>query len=241
MEFVGVSAETHSEMIVHAEESSLRDDRLVRAKKPVSQFRYLHVGVGKHHAPGFWHVAMQRGHPRDCLLHQLSISVQDVLRTSSEEGPPLERPHREQLRDRGPADGRVVLHGLELLQEARMSHNPPDSERAEATDLRHRGQCNHPGTEFSDARRRSVEGELAECLVHEDIAVTLLGEVRQFLKILSSDRGGGRVVQVREHEELRPTSDRLSKSVEIEGPSVSATPRDRDYTRTETRGTIAQG
>src|SRR5438105_14763152 len=174
-------------MIVHAEESSLRDDRLVHTEKPLSQFRHLHLGMRKHDTPGFWHIATQRGHPCERLLHQLSVPVQDVFRTSSEERPSLERPHREKLRDRGPAHGRVVLHGLEPLQEARMSHNPPYSEGAEAAYLGHGGQSDHPWPELSHARRRIMKGELAQRLIHEDIAAALLRTARECRELVSSN------------------------------------------------------
>src|SRR2546430_3097917 len=228
-------------MIVHAEEPSFRDDRLVDTKKPLSQFRHLDVGMGKHHAPGLWHFAVQRRELRERLLHQLSIPVQDGLRTTTEEGPALERPRREKLGDGGPAHGRVVLHALEALQEVRMSDDPSDSEGAEAAYFGHGGQSDHPRSEFGYARRWMMEGKLAERLIHEDISVALLRDVREFLKIVPSDGDGGRVVQVREHEELRPAAGRLPKSVEVEGPSVMAIPHDRDDVRTETHGTIAQG
>src|SRR5207244_2323536 len=185
-EFAGVSTQADPEMIVHAEEPSFRYDRLVHAKKPLSQFRHLDVGMGKHHAPGLGHFAVQRRELRERLLHQLSIPVQDGLRTTSEKGPPLERPSREKLGDGGPTDGRVVLHGLEPLEEMRMSDNPSNSEGAEAAYFGHGGQSDHPRSEFGHARRWMVEGELAERLIHEDIAIALLRDVREFLKIVSS-------------------------------------------------------
>src|SRR6266550_5282724 len=227
-------------MIVHAEEPSFRDDRFVDTKKPLSQFRHLDAGMGKHHAPGLWHLAMQGRQLRERLLHQLSIPVQDGLRTTTEGGPALERPRREKLGDGGPAHGRVVLHGLEPLEEMRMSDNPSDSQGAEAAYFGHGGQSDHPRSEFGYARRGMMKGELAERLIHEDIAIALLRDVREFLKIVSSKEDGSRVVQVREHEELRSASGRLPKSVDVEGPSVVAIPHDRDDVRTETHGTIAQ-
>src|SRR5947208_10992855 len=214
-------------MIVHAEEPSFRDDRLVHTKKPLCQFRHLDVGMGKHHAPGLWHFAAQRRELRERLLHQLSIPVQDDLRTTSEKGPALERPCREKLGDGGPTHGRVVLHGLEPLQEVRMSDDPSDSEGAEATYFGHGGQSDHPRSEFGYARRRMMKGELAERLIHEDIALALLRNVREFLKIVPSKGDGSGVVQVREYEEFRSASGRLPKSIEVERRSVAPIPPDR--------------
>src|SRR2546430_15618739 len=122
-----------------------------------------------------------------------------------------------------------------------MSDDPSDSEGAEAAYFGHGGQGDHPRSEFGHTRRRMVEGELAERLIHEDIAVALLRDVREFLKIVPSKGDGSGVVQVREHEELRSASGRLSKSIEVEGPSVVAIPDDRADVRTETHATIAQG
>src|SRR6266550_3424933 len=228
-------------MIVHAEEPSFRDNRLVDTKNPLSQFLPLDVGMGNHHAPGLGHFSVQRRELRERLLHPLSIPVQDDLRTTSEKGPPLERAGREKLGDGGPTDSRVVLHGLEPLQEVRMSDDPSDSEGAEAAYFGHGGQSDHPRSEFGHARRRMMKGEHAESLIHEDIAVALLRNVREFLKIVPSKGDGSGVVQVREHEELRSAAGRLPKSIEVEGPSVVAIPYDRDDVRTETHGTIAQG
>src|SRR5439155_19397749 len=156
-------------------------------------------------------------------------------------GPALERPRREKLGDGGPAHGRVVLHGLEPLEEMRMSDNPSDSQGAEAAYFGHGGQSDHPRSEFGYARRWMVKGELAERLIHEDIPVALLRDVREFLKIVPSNGDGGRIVQVREHEEFRSASGRLPKSIEVEGPSAVAIPPDRDDVRTETNAAIAQG
>src|SRR5437773_2518346 len=122
-----------------------------------------------------------------------------------------------------------------------MSDDPSDSEGAEAAYFGHGGQGDHPRSKFGYARRRMMKGEFAERLIHEDIAVALLRDVREFLKIVSSKGDGSGVVQVREHEEFRSASGRLPKSIEVEGPSVVAIPYDRDDVRTETHGTIAQG
>src|SRR5207247_68009 len=98
----------------------------------------------------------------------------------------------------------------------------------------------HPPPSVAEFGPR-MKGEFAERLIHEDIAVALLRDVREFLKIVSSKGDGSGVVQVREHEEFRSASGRLPKSIEVEGPSVVAIPHDRDDVRTETHGTIAQG
>src|SRR5439155_784294 len=83
-------------------------------------------------------------------------------RTTTEEGPALERSRSEKLGGGGPTHGRVVLHGLEPLEEVRMSDNPSDSEGAEAAYFGHGGQSDHPRSEFGHARRWMVESELAE-------------------------------------------------------------------------------
>ena len=110
-----------------------------------------------------------------------------------------------------------------------MCDDPADAQGPEASDLGHSGQGDHARAEFRNAWRDLTEGELAEGLVDHDEAIAFVRDVRDLPELVPFDWRRGRIVEIREDEELRATRGRLPQSIEVQGPSIPALAFDGDH------------
>src|SRR2546422_10698605 len=95
-------------------------------------------------------------------------------------------------------------------------------------------------TELCDARWGTVERKLAERLVDQHVAVAFLRDVGQLPNVRTGEGRRCRIVQIREHEEPRPSSRQLPPTVQVESPSTLTVSRNSDNLRAHAPRDVAE-
>src|SRR5712691_9961497 len=240
-QLVRVAAKSKPEVVVHPKEASLRDDGLVPLQEGVCERADVDEAVREQDGPERRHLGLECRHFGERLPHDLPVSGEDSAGSPEEELPPFKRPPRDELSQRGvPARG-VVLDPTEPLQEIRFRNDPTGPERAEPADLRDRGEGDHPRPELRDARRPPLKRQLAERLIDQHVRLRLRCDLRHFSDFRPGERFGGRIAQIRRHEETRPGLRLSPPTIQVEAPSVVAGAEDSDHLSTEARRHVPQG